>query len=249
MAAYQRTAGTILALQCIECGASFSHTAKPAGRRPLHCSDDCRKTRRSSAATVDRAPNRPICRSTSYSLVCVECSKPFECAVKKQQCCGRECGWKLARRNQNIWRAEQAARRHARTCVECGKAFTMRHPSGRALRGLTVEGQFCSRECAGSNKLWSSFIERRRAIRRMKKRAKFKARDVFERDGWRCLRCGNEVSRDAIHPDPLSGCVNLIVPGAKGGKRQWNNVALTHLACAVERRARDLRGALDPRSP
>lgn len=247
MAAYERIAGTVLTLPCEECGAAFPFEVKSKGRRALYCSDGCRKTARNRQAKAKYVAIPRSYSSVAHHLICVECGAAFQATIRSQQCCGRECGWKLARRKQNVWRAAQAKKRHARTCRECGKAFTMHRPSGKAIRGLSNEGQFCSLVCAGSEKRWPSYLEKRRAIRRMKKRAVFDPVDVFERDGWRCIRCGDEVARDATSPDPSSPCVNLIIPSAKGGKRDWNNVALTHLTCAVERRARDLR--VEVRSP
>ncbi len=173
-----------------------------------------------------------------HSLICGECTKPFTSTDRKRKCCGRECGWKMGRRNQNVYRARQAEARHARTCKACGRAFTMSRPSGRANLGHSNEGQFCSKECAGSGKRWPSRQDRRREMRRSKKRAGFTPRAIFERDGWRCGICADEVKASAVYPHPKSACVNLIVPPSKGGKRTLDNVMLAHLTCAVHRRAR-----------
>lgn len=177
-----------------------------------------------------------------HPLICAECSAPFLSVLAQQKCCSKACGWKAGRRNQNLWRAEQAKRRHARVCVECGSAFLMHRPSGKANQGLVHEGQFCSKECAGSGKRWASYVERKRTIKKMKKRATFASREIFERDGWRCLLCDDEVVSTLTYPDQGSPCVTHIVPTSKGGKRSWNNVALAHLTCAVHRRARDRIG-------
>lgn len=179
---------------------------------------------------------------------CAECGAPFATPNSATICCSRECGWKRGRRNQNLWRARQAAVRHARVCRACGKPFTMRRPSGKANQGLSAEGQFCSKECAGSGKRWESKRHRKVAIRRMRKRAGFAAIEIFERDHWVCRLCNRPVLRSDEYPHPASACVNLIEPASKGGKRTHENVVLAHLSCAVHRRARDWKASRAPTS-
>jgi hypothetical protein len=45
-------------------------------------------------------------------------------------------------------RGRNAETRRRRRCECCDRVFTMRNPSGRARRGETTEGRFCSRRCA-----------------------------------------------------------------------------------------------------
>ena len=239
MASRQPTSGKLVALRCDECGSIFSHITAARGRLPRSCSDACRQVRRNQHDRAAYVPRPRVYTRTIHSLTCVECNLPFRSNDRRKSCCSQACGWRVARRKQNLWRAREAAKRHARTCKTCGRAFTMSRPSGKANRGLINEGQFCSRECAGNAKGWPSYEERRRAIKRMRRRATFKPRDVFERDGWRCLLCGDGVSSELAYPNPGSPCINHIVPTSKGGKRVWSNVALAHLTCAVFRRARD----------
>jgi len=124
--------------------------------------------------------------------------------------------------------------------VACGKAFTMRRPSGKANRGLVNEGQFCSVECAGAAKRWPSRLARKQSIKRMLKKALFDREDVANRDGWMCRICGEAVDQTIAYPDKRSGCSGHDVAPSKGGKHDWSNVHLAHLGCAVDRRARDL---------
>lgn len=42
--------------------------------------------------------------------------------------------------------------RRRRECAHCGVTFIMRHPSGKALRGESNEGRFCSRECSAAHR-------------------------------------------------------------------------------------------------
>ena len=250
MAEYQPTSGRIVSLSCIVCGAGFVYITQSKGRYARFCSDGCRAKRRIEQARANAPSYRARYKPKMIDRICVECSAPFKTPNNRTVCCGPVCGAIRGKRLGDATRSANARRRLTRSCRECGRVFTMHQPSGKGRRGLSNEGQFCSLQCAGSEKRWASYIEKRRAIRRMKKRAKFDSIDVFERDGWRCIRCGDEVPKGAANPDPSSACVNLILPASKGGKRDWNNVALTHLMCAVERRARPLRcSSMDAASP
>lgn len=233
MAQQQSTSGTVRTLPCAMCGQQFTFTVKSKGRYQRYCSIACRHQR------IRQQVRRPGTRR-AHDKTCIECGAAFSTPNASTACCSRECGWKRGKRRQDEWRAEQARKRHARICESCGSQFVMRRPSGKANRGIVLEGQFCSRECAGSQKLWPSYEERRRAINRMKKQAPFDATDVFERDHWHCGICGYAVSSTLNYPDPRSGCVNLTIPPSKGGKRTWDNVKLAHLTCAVRRRARPM---------
>ncbi len=238
MVSYQPTSGRVASSRCIECGVEFTFIVLRRHRQ--FCSDACQRTKRNRLAKEAYLARPRGTGRTLHRLTCIECGLAFDAIDKRRQCCSLACGWKMGRRKQNVWRAEEAAGRHARVCIECGSAFLMPRPSGKARRGGYHAGQFCSMECAGSGKRWASYGERKRAIRQMTKRAGFEPREIFERDEWRCHLCGEPVDSLLTHPDPKSGCVNLIVPASKGGERTRENVGLAHLTCAVHRRAREL---------
>ena len=66
---------------------------------------------------------------------CLFCGKE-----SKNAFCSREC-------YRNYVANDPTKSKRLRICETCGKEFIMRFPSGKAIRGLTKEGRFCSRDC------------------------------------------------------------------------------------------------------
>ena len=64
---------------------------------------------------------------------------------------------------------------------------------------------------------------------------------IFERDDWLCQvpGCGEPISRDVVHPDPLSASVDHIVPLSLGGDDTASNKRAAHLICNMRRGTRD----------
>jgi 5-methylcytosine-specific restriction endonuclease McrA len=54
---------------------------------------------------------------------------------------------------------------------------------------------------------------------------------VFERDSWTCHICGEAISTDLSHPDPMSASLDHIIPLAKGGEHSYANSGTSHLRC------------------
>lgn len=79
--------------------------------------------------------------------------------------------------------------------------------------------------------------------RRARKRAAFVEHIdpavVFERDGWRCQLCGDDVSRDVDPRHPKAPSVDHIVPLARGGLHEYTNVQCAHYGCNSSKRDRD----------
>lgn len=54
---------------------------------------------------------------------------------------------------------------------------------------------------------------------------------IFERDGWVCQLCGEEVDPLTFYPHPESPTLDHIVPLSLGGSHTENNVQLAHFRC------------------
>lgn len=61
---------------------------------------------------------------------------------------------------------------------------------------------------------------------------------LADRDGLLCSLCQESLSLDTKHPDPLYASVDHVIPLARGGNNDWNNLALAHLVCNCTKRAR-----------
>jgi len=138
-----------IAVQCLMCGATFETTREGRGRYPRFCSPECRAARKAKHVRRYAAEGRyPVRRGTRRlrQKICAVCGEAFATIKARTQCCGTECGSILARAS----RSANARGRRLRRCESCGSEFLARSPSGRARRGETREGRFCSRRCAAA---------------------------------------------------------------------------------------------------
>lgn len=67
---------------------------------------------------------------------------------------------------------------------------------------------------------------------------RFAARDVFERDGWRCGICGEPVDPNLKWPDEWSASLDHVLPLAAGGWHTVDNTQCAHLICNIRKGAR-----------
>ena len=70
--------------------------------------------------------------------------------------------------------------------------------------------------------------------------------DVYERDGWICGLCGDDVDRDLNYPDPMSVSLDHIVPVSLGGMHAMSNVQCSHLFCNLSKNNRVEEASHDP---
>lgn len=108
-----------------------------------------------------------------------------------------------------------------RTCTRCGGAIDMleRSPSGRKRHGSTLMCRSC--------------------MRARTTRAKYSAKAIAARAGSNdCTLCGDAVDLSLRFPDPFSGSVDHIVPVARGGSNEINNLQLAHLVCNMRKGSR-----------
>lgn len=111
---------------------------------------------------------------------------------------------------------------HDRKCVVCGEWFTAKN----------VKQVCCSPEC--SRKRDNAQHEHRNA-RNGKPDTSITLSRLYRRDGGRCQICGKEMSFDI---DPQSGdypSIDHIIPLARGGLHQWDNVQLACRRCNWEK--------------
>lgn len=162
---------------------------------------------------------------------CVVCGKEYE-AKGNVIVCGDECRHKhelervrvyyiQVRRNKNMGNGVDKPI----VCRYCGASFTPQYNDGRRL--------YCSATCQKRS-------ERRHrhknngSVRRDKAERygeRFKAADIYERDGWICGICHGKVSSKIKYPHPMSASLDHIVPIANGGTHTRDNVQLAHWIC------------------
>ena len=81
---------------------------------------------------------------------------------------------------------------------------------------------------------WADTGKRKRALLKGVMVEKFKAEEIYERDGWICQLCHKKVNKKLRFPNPLSRSLDHIIPLSLGGTHERKNVQLTHYKCNVE---------------
>lgn len=223
---------------CEYCGKEFVKIYNKNGRLKRFCNIDCYKAWRGPA---------------DYQLTtCKYCGKVFR---EQRDCqnlyCSKKCTAKAASEKAAIERAEREAidreekehmeaiiqelretlavaehlrfrLEHDRKCVVCGEWFTAK----------TKQYKCCSPDCS---RKWDNAQHEHRNARNGKPDTSITLSRLYRRDGGVCQICGKELSFDI---DPQSGdypSIDHIIPLARGGLHQWNNVQLACRRCNWEK--------------
>lgn len=191
-----------------------------------------------------RAPRGSLKAIAEVPRPCVVCGAEFRSIRAEQICCSRVCGGLYSKPLTDAVRAENARARLTRTCEHCQTPFQMRNPSGRARRGETTEGQFCSVDCSNFARGMVSGEEcttRRRTRVRAARVEPVNALTVLERDGWRCCLCGRSTPKRLRGTfDPRAPEIDHIVPIAAGGEHSYRNVQCACRECNIKKSGKPL---------
>jgi hypothetical protein len=198
------------------CGVRFTQLPG-SGRTRRYCSERCRQA-------APRATRRD---PKIHACVCLACGVEFRSARKAQRYCSYRC-------------SRLAARAPLETvpCGTCGKPMT------RRVCKVDADNRFCSRACCHASLRVDPEVKRanlaegrrrhcrkRRFAKRSLPTEKYKDREIFERDGWRCALCGKRIDRALRWPHPMSATIDHIVPFTKGGADTRRNVQAAHARC------------------
>ena len=142
-------------------------------------------------------------------------------------------------------------------CTECNASFDPRHPKQR----------FCSPRCRYRNR---DALPHRREYDRDRHRERreadtaaptgwhnakataawygveyeeFPREEIYERDGWVCGLCGDDIDRTLSWPDPKSASIDHVIPWSRGGAHTRANVQAACLDCNLRKGAANERAA------
>lgn len=99
-------------------------------------------------------------------------------------------------------------------------------------------GEDCYRQSPEYRTQRQQAHRRRRARKRSAVSEAYRARDIYERDGWRCHLCAKPLKRDATVPHPRAPTIDHVVPLARGGSDTMDNVKAAHFLCNSKKGAR-----------
>lgn len=118
---------------------------------------------------------------------------------------------------QRKWQASYKA--------EHGAYYTRRYDRSRTAKPHEYTESMRRRDAARRARLVGARVE------------SFTHTEVYERDGWVCGICTEQVNRSLTYPNPMSPSLDHIVPLSLGGEHSRANTRLSHLTCNVKRGA------------
>lgn len=185
----------------------------------------------------------------SHTRTCAVCGGTFEGAVNQRNCSKRCANTAREERRKvpcaicgtRIWPSRSRVQPRCQPC----RRNVDKHEHGTVAN--YSRGCRCER-CRGAKSAdVRAYVARRRAEGRPLKRYGSsgpwiapKVRDaVFERDGWACQLCGEQVDRAADPNGDWYPSLDHIVPQAKGGSHAMENLRTAHRWCNSIRGADD----------
>lgn len=176
---------------------------------------------------------RKRARKQPEQKICCLCGGVFFAIKSHARFCSARCCSKVNYQKRAV----------PHTCVECGAAFTSKHHTASVCGpkcGMAMAAR-CGREGAAARPDLRKHASRadayrvygfnRRAAITARGSEIFSAEEIFERDGWLCQICGDEIDRDLMFPDRRSVSLDHIRPIARGGEHVRSNVQCAHLGC------------------
>lgn len=130
-----------------------------------------------------------------------------------------------------------------RPCAVCLLSFET--INGRTLTcGHRCGGKLAARNAKARPSKFASKADRdryygyrRRTVTSRQVAEPIVAREIFERDGWRCGLCQKKVDKRLKWPNPRSASIDHIVPIKDGGQHVRLNVQCAHLRCNSSKNA------------
>lgn len=165
--------------------------------------------------------------------VCEGCGSCFSAVMPHARFCSARC--------YGIQRYAKADKEF--TCKECGSLFTSKQSkaiccsenckAARVSRGVIAgaESRKHLRKHASRADAYKLYDYQRRSLVASRESESFSAVEIFERDGWLCQICTEEIDRSLAWPHRRSVSLDHIVPIAGGGRHVRSNVQCAHLGC------------------
>lgn len=156
-------------------------------------------------------------------------------ALKKM---GNECqrGHKFTEENTII---RGNGRRYCRQCKSLRTVPTTAESRARYRESNPEKVRAIARAWRDNHpEIGRSASSRRRAITLGREAERFTHIEIFERDGWVCGICNDDIDSRLTSPAPMSASLDHIIPLSKDGHHTRRNVQASHLRCNLAKGAR-----------
>lgn len=218
--------GTVVV--CVECGKDFPLT--PArGPRPKYCSRYCQHLHRKPHVAKQNCQCE-VCNKSIVKSINARCRCSKKCSTMARKscgwcgisgwipiesvCCSYKCGKALDRATNPGYDEKE--------CTECRSVF-------KPASVISAKCPAC--KLASKRARYIENKRHRRARIRGVTVEKFKAIEVFERDGWICQLCFEPVDRTKKMPHPKSVALDHVLPISLGGAHSRDNTQCSCRAC------------------
>ena len=208
---------------CLGCGSVFIPKSKENNK---YCSREC------YFKTIEAKPKEKTI------VKCAICSKEFEGRVNSKAC-GPQCKeeW-IRRREQERYNQYKATEKYQRDLARGREKYEPKEPIEKKCGycGKEYKTPYQSKYCVECRPLAEAKnkTEADRA-RREKIRGVFVAPvsrvEVYNRDNWVCGICKKPVDKKLSFPHPMSPSLDHVIPIARGGTHEPDNVQLAHFIC------------------
>lgn len=164
---------------------------------------------------------------------CEHCFGEFSAVMPHARFCSQRC-YGLQR---------HAQRGKEFKCQECSGSFTSKQhhatccspecTAARVGRAASAwhKANPAPRKHASRADAYRLYGYQRRAVVAGVEAETFSSVEIFERDGWLCQICTEEIDRSLVWPDRRSVSLDHIIPIARGGAHVRSNVQCAHLGC------------------
>ena len=158
---------------------------------------------------------------------CDVCGSTFINRGGRKKRCGDACVRLAAARRG-------AAEPRVIPCVACGETITAAGPQRFCPSCRDARRKKQRQEYRATRRARGRRRDRNHRDRARKYGAIYEpinAKDIFERDGWKCQLCGGKILKSKSAPHPKSASLDHIVPLASGGDHVTENVQAAHFLC------------------
>lgn len=239
---------TIPKTNCLFCGKEFQPKFLD---RTNYCSKDCKENYKAYFKHVKEfnnefdkqkmieKRNKMQAIKDSTIFICKQCNKEFTqhyIAVPKGYCsdeCEKEYTKEYSKQRDKIKSDEKKANTIYK-CKVCETVFTPEYKDKKRY--------YCSDDC--KQQAMKEYSHTARVNREIRKKGAFVApvyrKQIFKRDNYTCMLCGQFLNMNVVSPHPLSPSIDHVIPLSKNGTHEPGNVQAAHLICNSHKGNREL---------
>lgn len=214
-------------LSCWQCASPLEKPSR--GRNPRYCNEKCK--RRYKYKNTPRVPDQRSREEISAAARDAAAARWADKTPEQRAEAGRiAAAARYKDHDYSLRKTPRSVPKSERACRFCGRVTLM----ARTQQSCGASKCKLARNAERNRK----YAAARRAIIRGLHADVFEPTEIFDRDGWICQICGDDVDRSASWPDPRSASLDHIIPLSRGGTHIRENAQCSHFQCNVRKGGR-----------